>query len=135
MTQARGSLVFGIGIGLVVAFFAYRWAGEPIDRTAREREEQVVLRARDTLHERLQLAGLELIDPLLPNRRVGKVYIYPTADGWEVSGFYRRDSKDRWHPWLMQLDREERLQKLRVQDGDPAIARIAASDPTIQIAD
>ena len=72
---------------------------------------------------------LKLVDPVSPNRKIGKVYIYPTASGWEVSGHYKRDAELRWHPWLMRLNEQRELVSLLAQDDAPDLIAIAAADP------
>jgi hypothetical protein len=128
-----GSIVFGIAVGLLVAFFSYRWATETGDSSTRMLEEQVVSRSRVLLQETLQISELETVDPLAPQRKVGKVYIYPAASGWEVSGFYRRDGKDPWHPYLMKLDGNAGLLNLKVQDSSTSVAQIAAANPALNV--
>ncbi len=133
MAMQRGSLVFGVTVGLIVALLSYRWISNPVDRSEREREEQVVLQARVLLQDKLELPALEIVDPLAPQRKVGKVYIYPASDGWEVSGYYRRDTNDRWHDFLMRLDAQSTLRNLKVRDAGADIAQLAASDPAIEV--
>lgn len=133
MAQNRGSLIFGILVGLAVALLAYRWVSEPLDRSERIREEQIVLQARAILRERLQLGDAPIIDPLQQDRKIGKVYLYPVEDGWEVSGYYRRTNGLPWYPWLMRLDNDEQLVTLKLDGKDPAILSIAGSDPAIEI--
>ena len=70
---------------------------------------------------------IEIADPLAPNRIAGKVYIYPSDIGWDVSGHYRRTASDRWHPFLMSLNEQVELISLSVRDGDEA-TRIAAEN-------
>lgn len=128
-----GSIVFGIAVGLLVAFFSYRWVSETGDASARLLEEQVVSSSRVLLKETLQIRELETIDPLAPQRKVGKVYIYPAASGWEVSGFYRRDGNDPWHPYLMKLDGNAGLLNLKVQDSSTSVAQIATENPALDV--
>jgi hypothetical protein len=68
-----------------------------------------------------------------PNRRVGKVYVYPEDTGWSVSGFYRRADDDLWHPYLMMLSSDRQLKILKVQDRDPRLVERAGSDPLIEV--
>ncbi len=65
----------------------------------------------------LDVGVLEIIDPMSPDRKVGKAYVYSTDSGWQVSGFYRRDDNDLWHPYLMELDKDLSLLRLKVSDG------------------
>ena len=116
-------------VGLLLAFFAYDRSTDPEPRRQRLAEEAVVLQARQTLRDYVALgAALEIVDPLAADRKVGKTYIYPTADGWQVSGHYRRSGEPGWHPWLMTLDRDAALETLSVQDAAEGIAARAAAD-------
>ena len=140
MTAATGKhrvlrLVVAFGFGLALAFAAYRIATDPAPRQQRALEEQVVASARQLLRDRIAPGGgaLDIVDPLAPDRKVGKVYIYPTADGWQVSGHYRRDADDPWHPWLMSLDGAGGLLSLAVRDATPALAERAAADPLLSV--
>lgn len=124
-------MVFGAVVGLLVAWFSYQWITDPTRQEQRAQQERVVRAARDILIVRLGLEEPELVDPLEPQRKVGKVYIYPVEGGWEVSGFYRRDEDDRWHAWLMWLDPALGLRSLKVQD--PAVAGRAETDALVEI--
>ena len=108
--------MFGFGVGFLVAFLAFKWISNPAPRAERQLEESVVTLARQHLEETLQLAVVEIVDPLSPNRKIGKSYVYRAGDGWEVSGFYRRSESDRWHPFLMGLDSSLAITGLKVQD-------------------
>jgi len=96
-------------------------------------EEQVVTRTRNILVETVASGQLEIVDPLAPDRRVGKVYIYPGAAGWEISGYYRRDETDLWHPYLMQLDEARELVHLKISDQDPALVERGSNDPLLDV--
>jgi len=85
---------------------------------------------RQLLGETLLIDGIEVVDPLLPDRKVGKAYVYRGSSGWEVSGFYRRSENDRWHPFLMVLDESHALIRLKV--GDPNVMKRAESDPQLE---
>ena len=80
-------LVFAFGIGLLVAWGSYQWITNP-DRTMQRRlEETVVLESRQILRSYFpDTPVLHISDPLDRVRDAGKVYIFPTANGWEVSG-------------------------------------------------
>jgi hypothetical protein len=96
----------------------------------RAREEAVVLNARDILHRYIEAGeSLRIVDPLAPDRKVGKVYIYPANSGWEVSGHYRRNDADRWHPFLMKLNADTSLAELSVKDSSELLAAKALKDP------
>lgn len=127
-------LVFAFGAGLLLALYAWERATDPEIRAERQREEAAVLAAREILRSYVEAgATLEIVDPLAPKRAVGKAYIYPAEPGWEVSGHYRRDDADPWHPFLMRLDedlalvrlsvRDERLKGTAAQDGRVVVLR------------
>ena len=116
MNHKIGRLIFGFGVGLLVAVFALKWISDPAPRAERAVQETVAVAARQILKETLGLDGLEMVDPVEPDRKVGKSYIFRRNDGWEVSGYYRRSDGDRWHPFLMVLDDSVALMSLKVQD-------------------
>jgi len=116
MNHRIGRLVFAFGVGLLVAFLSYKWITNPAPRLERQQEEAVVLQARVSLSEVTGITTPEIVDPLAPDRKVGKVYVYRSGDGWEVSGYYRRDDDDEWHPFLMSLDAARSMTHLKVQD-------------------
>jgi len=116
MNHRIARLAFGLGVGLIVAFMAFKWITNPEPRAVRQLEETVVAASRQHLGATLASASVELVDPLSPDRKVGKSYVYRAGDGWEVSGYYRRDENDRWHPYLMTLDASNAMTHLKVQD-------------------
>lgn len=122
MNRHKGQWIFASVVGLLVAFGSYRWITDPAPREERRLEEAAVAAARTQLEEQLSIGTLEVVDPLSPNRRVGRSYVYRSGDGWEVSGFYRRDEDDSWHPYLMQLDQAQKIRQLKVQDGALPVA-------------
>ena len=125
-------LLVAFGFGLAIAVYAYVRVSDPEPSMQRAREEKVVTNARAALKDNLKLPDdLQVVDPLAPDRKVGKVYVYPANDGWEVSGYYRRSQTDIWHPWLMKLDARTRLVSLSVKDADAGIAAAAESDARI----
>ena len=128
-----GSIVFGIAVGLLVAWWSYEWITDPAKRTQRTQQEQAVTATRSHLAEKIGNASLEIVDPLAPQRKVGKVYVYPAGPGWEVSGFYRRGEADEWHAFLASLDADLSLALLKVQDDDPALASRAEADATLAV--
>lgn len=133
MNRRPGSIVFGIVIGLLFATWSYHWITDPDKRAEREEEERIVQISRATLGSALALPDIEIVDPLAPQRRVGKVYVYRRDSGWEVSGFYRRTADDRWHPYLLALDAELDLLLLKIKDSDPALGERAAADSRIEL--
>lgn len=126
MNHRIGSYVFALGVGVLVAFLSYRWITDPTPRLERAVQESVVLAARDHLTGTVADGDLEIVDPLTPDRKVGKVYVYRAGDGWEVSGYYRRSEDDSWHPFLMSLDATQSLLHLKVRDA--ALAQTAQED-------
>ncbi|MBT8098155.1 MAG: hypothetical protein KJO82_00325 [Gammaproteobacteria bacterium] len=116
MNHRVGQYVFAAVAGCLVAIFAYRWVMNPEPRLERERQEAVVAQSRERLNEVLALGELEIVDPLAADRKVGKTYVYRNDGGWEISGYYRRNEADLWHPYLMQLDAELNVTHLRVSD-------------------
>jgi hypothetical protein len=122
--------VFALAVGLIVAVLAFQWVTNPQPRVERAQEEQVIQVARLLLVDKLGSEGLEIVDPLAPNRKVGKAYVYPEAPGWAVSGYYRRNEEDDWHPYLMTMTSDLELQRLKIRD--EAMVVRAATDPTLE---
>ena len=89
--------------------------------------------SRGHLISAVGIDSLEIADPLSPNRKAGKVYIYAEGDGWAVSGHYRRNENDHWHPYLMTLNADQRLIFLKLKDRDQQLLERAASDPLLEI--
>ncbi len=133
MNHRVGSLVFGVVIGLAIAVLAYQWVTDPDKRVKHDEQERVVELSREILKHTLEIHDLQLVDPLAPQRKVGKVYIYPLENGWEISGYYRRDDDDRWHPYLLRLSAGLSLRSLKVQDADSGLAQIAAMNPLVEV--
>ncbi len=131
MNHRIGRVLFALFVGLAVAFFSFKWITNPDPREERAREEQVVQISRSLLSSMVESDSLEIVDPLAPNRKVGKVYVFAEAPGWAVSGYYRRSDEDRWHPYLMRLTENFDLHRLKVQD--EALAERAAADSTLEI--
>ncbi len=128
-------IVIALAIGMGIALYSYDRITDPLPRQQRAQEEAVVATARDILKNTIAPdSELQIVDPLQPDRKIGKVYVYPTDEGWDVSGHYRRNEQDPWHPWLMSVDDSMQLQKLLVRDSNPALAVQAAKDPRIEIA-
>lgn len=128
MNHKIARIVFALIVGLGVATYAYQRVSDPQPRLQRQQEERIVLLARAAVRETIAAnVDLEIVDPLATNRVAGKVYIYPAAGGWDVSGHYRRTGEEIWHPWLMRLDEDGVMQRLSVRDSDPELLRRAAS--------
>lgn len=120
-------LVFAFGAGSLLAFYAYDRATNPDLGAQRRQEEAAVLAAREILRGYVEVgARLEIVDPLAPKRAIGKAFVYPAGSGWEISGHYRRDDADGWHPFLMRLD--ERLSLVSLQVRDARLESRAADD-------
>ncbi|MGB5626475.1 MAG: hypothetical protein WBM61_12120 [Woeseiaceae bacterium] len=131
MNHRIGRLVFSLAVGLAIAAVSYRWITNPEPRVERAREERVVQVARSLLAPVVASDELEIVDPLAPNRKVGKVYVYAEGPGWAVSGYYRRDEADSWHPYLMTLTKDLALVRLKVQDAE--LAGQAVTNPALEI--
>ena len=99
-----------------MAIFAYQWITDPAPRAQRAAEEQAIYAARELLRDAVGRPDIEIVDPLAPNRKVGKVYVYAETPGWAISGHYRRDQDDRWHPYLLQLTATHELHALKADD-------------------
>ena len=128
------SWTVAVVISLMVAMYSYERISDPEPGMQRTREEAVVKTAREILQSYVSPGiALELVDPLAPERRVGKVYIYPAVDGWEVSGHYRRNERDRWHPFLMRLSDNSELMSLAVKDADERLLGMSARDPRLSV--
>jgi len=131
MDHRVGRIVFALVVGLVVFFASYRWVTDPGPRAERAAQEEAVRSARAALVEMIGDGELQIVDPLAPNRKAGKVYVYAEAPGWAVSGYYRRGEQDRWHPYLVTLDETLSLTHLKVQD--PLLLERAAVDPRLEV--
>ena len=133
MQERKGGIVFAVVVGLLVAVWSYRWITDPAPREERLLQERVVLLARSQVESLVATDGIEIVDPLEPNRRVGKAYIYPLENGWEVSGYYRRSERDLWHPYLVNLDSELELVALKVSEQHEDVIERARGDDRITV--
>ena len=133
MDHRVGSAIFAILIGALVVYLSFQWVTNPEGREERSLEVAVVESSRALIATVIDTGTLEIVDPLSPNRKVGKVYVYPESEGWAVSGYYRRDESDRWHPYLMQLRADHSLISLKLQDLSPQLLERAKSDPLLEI--
>ncbi len=131
MNHRVARLVFALVVGLALAVYSYQWISSPRPRAERAEEEQVVMTSRSLLKALLSADSLQLVDPLSPNRTVGKAYVYAEGPGWAVSGFYRRDDDDSWHPYLMTLNKELDLVRLKAKDA--TLASEAGGDARLEI--
>jgi hypothetical protein len=128
-------LVIAFALGIFLAFYAYERISDPQPAMQRAREEAVVLAAREVLGSMVAFdEQIQTVDPLATDRAIGKSYIYPIDDGWEVSGHYRRLGSDRWHPFLMKLDSNIQLVSLLVRDNDEKVIEAARNDPKLSVA-
>jgi len=122
-------LIFAFGVGLAVSYCSYQWISNPDRGEQRAIEEAVVLESREILRSYVSAGELiHISDPLNRVREAGKVYVYPTQTGWELSGHYQRDGERGWCPFIMHLDSESRLVSLAVMDDDPATVARARND-------
>lgn len=116
MNHRVGRSVFALVVGLAAAVFAYQWITDPAPRAQRQVEERAVQVSRELLVSAVGVESLEIVDPLAPNRKVGKVYIYAENPGWAVSGYYRRNEDDRWHPYLLNMTADLELHAFKAKD-------------------
>lgn len=133
LNHKTGSMLFAVAIGLLLAFGSYRWITDAGRSEQRVAEEAVVLEGRQILRRYIQAPHLRISDSIDRVRAAGKVYIFPTPSGWELSGHYQRANEKRWHPWLMALDPELRLVSLAVEDDDTGLLTRAATDPLLSV--
>ena len=133
MDHRAGSAVFALLIGLLVVYLSFQWVTNPEGREERSMEIAVVESSRALIATVIDAETLEIVDALSPNRKVGKAYVYPEGEGWAVSGYYRRDEGDRWHPYLMLLTEDHSLISLKLQDSSPQLLEQAKSDPLLEI--
>jgi hypothetical protein len=122
--------IVAIAVGVIVSLLVFERATDPEPTLQKAIEEAVVMEARLLLLSYVLPGGeLQLVDPLAPDRKVGKTYIWPVQSGWEVSGYYRRDQQDPWHPFLMNLDASSQLTLLAVKDSNERLIGMSARDP------
>jgi len=130
MNHRVGRTVFALVVGLVAFVASYQWITNPSPRAERIAQEAAVRSARTALVEILEVGELQIVDPLAPDRKVGKVYVYAEPPGWAVSGYYRRGEQDRWHPYLVTLDEALSASLVKVQD--PLLVERAATDSRLE---
>lgn len=131
MNHRVGRSLFALVVGLGVAFYSYQWITNPAPRAERALQESAVMASRSLLADKTGVGTLEFVDPVAPDRKVGKVFVYREAPGWAVSGYYRRSAEDSWHPYLISMSEDLKLSRLKVQDTE--LIDKAASDPTLEI--
>lgn len=122
-------LVVALIFGIAVAYGSYQWISDADRAVRRAQEESVVVASRDILRRYVKDENLQISDAVDRVRVAGKVYLYPTDDGWELSGHYRRENEKKWHAYLMSLDINVALVSLSVQDADAELIKLALSDP------
>lgn len=123
--------MFALCVGLAAAVASYQWITNPAPREERQQEMQVVEQSRVLLRSLLADDDIGIVDPLAPDRKVGKVYVYAEGPGWAVSGYYRRDDQSPWRPYLMTMTRELELVRLKAQD--PQLSDRAAADSRLDV--
>ena len=131
MDHRIGRVGFALLAGAVVAVLSFKWITNPAGREERVLQVAAVESSRVHIRELVSAESLEIVDPLSPNRKVGKVYIYPEGSAWSVSGFYRRNEDDTWHPYLMSLTGGHDLTLLKLED--KAFTERAAKDPALKL--
>ncbi len=83
--------------GLAVAYGSYQWLTDAERPARRVEEEAVALAARDILRNYITTEDLAISDPIERDRDAGKVYLFPTENGWELSGHYKHRGERAWH--------------------------------------
>ncbi|MDG2107279.1 MAG: hypothetical protein P8J74_01325 [Woeseiaceae bacterium] len=131
MNHRIGSIGFSLLVGLVVAFLSFKWIMNPEGREERVLQVAAVESSRLYITELVNADSLEIVDPVSPNRKVGKVYIYPEGSAWSVSGFYRRNKEDTWHPYLINIAEDHSLISLKLKD--IYFVERAANDPLLEL--
>lgn len=135
MNHRIGRVAFALIVGSIVAVSSYRWITDPGGREERELQVRVVEVSRGHLRDQVGIESLEIVDTLAPNRVAGKAYVFPEGDGWSVSGYYRRDDNDGWHPFLMSLRPDLTLVSLKVQDRDSELLGRANASDQLEVVD
>ena len=134
MNHTTGKWIFALLIGGVLAWLAFERATDPVPIQQKKQQEQTVQISRGILHDWVSPdSALQIVDPLDPDHRIGDSYIWPNGNEWDVSGFYRRDAADAWHPYIMRLDGENRMVSLSVRDEDIALRERAESDDRVTV--
>jgi hypothetical protein len=131
MNHRIGRLLFAFAVGLIIAALSFKWITNPAPRAERALEETTVAVARQHLQTTVLDDELEFVDPLSPDRKVGKSYVYRASIGWEVSGYYRRGDGDTWHPFLMGISNSNDMVSLKVQDA--AMVDQARGNPLLEV--
>ena len=114
--------------------YTYRNVYEPISVNQRGDEIQIIHITRSIIKSYIDISpDIEIIDPLNPNRKIGKSYIFPSDNGWEISGYYKKTDYDNWHPWLISLNSVNELVSITVKDDNLRINKKSIEDPFLLI--
>ena len=116
MDHRIGQIIFASVIGLIIAGLSFNWIINPQGREERVLQISAVKSSREMIKDLVGANNIEIVDPVSPDRKVGKVYIYPEGNNWSISGFYRRDDNDTWYPYLMTLSDDHNLISLKLKD-------------------
>ena len=122
-------LLVAFGFGALLSVGSYQWLTDTERSVRRAKEEAVVTASRSILMAYIDSDNLAVSDALDRVREAGKVYVFPTDRGWELSGYYQRAGEKIWHDYLMQLDNDLRLERFVVNDDDARLRTLAESDP------
>ncbi len=130
MRHEYSKWIFALAVGVGLSIWAYRVATNPEPARRKALEISVAQQARDIVSTYVDAAtDLQYVDPLQPNHKIGDSYILPADQGWQVSGYYRRQDDDQWHPFLVDLTSESELTLLSVKDANDDLIRRAMLDP------
>lgn len=116
MNHRIGRIIFASVIGLIVAGLSLNWIMNPQGREERVLQISAVKSSREKIKDLVGAKNIEIVDPVSPDRKVGKVYIYPEGNNWSISGYYRRNDNDAWHPYLMTLSDDHNLVSIKLKD-------------------
>jgi hypothetical protein len=127
-------IVVALSIGFLVSYGSFQWLTDAERPERRAEEEGVVNASRAILLSYIDSDDIAVSDALDRVREAGKVYVFPTERGWELSGHYQRAEEKIWHDFLMRLDKDLRLESLSVNDDDARLQALAQSDPLFSTA-
>lgn len=121
-------------LSIAALTYTYRNVYEPISVNQRGGEIQIIHITRSIIKSYIDISSdIKIIDPLNPNRKIGKSYIFPSDNGWEISGYYKKTDHDNWHPWLISLNSANELVSITVKDDSPRIKKKSIEDPFLLI--
>ena len=119
---------------IAALIYTYKNVYEPISVNQRGDEIQIIHITRSIIKSYIDISpDIEIIDPLNPNRKIGKSYIFPSDNGWEISGYYKKTDYDNWHPWLISLNSVNELVSITVKDDNLRINKKSIEDPFLLI--